>query len=83
MLEPGSLLVAYTDGVSEARDPDDEEFGEDRLAQLLAGNSELPASQLCSGILDAVRHHRGNRQDQDDVTVLVVRALRPGSGQAR
>jgi len=75
-LAPGSLLVAYTDGVSEARDDDDEEFGEARLADLLASHSELPAAQLCSGILDAVRRHRGNRQDQDDVTVFVVRALR-------
>ncbi len=82
-LDPGSLLVAYTDGVSEARDPDDEEFGEGRLEQLLAGGHHLPAAHVCSGILDAVQRHRGTRQDQDDVTVLVVRALRPGSGQAR
>lgn len=82
-LEPGALLVAYTDGVSEARDAADEEFGEARLAALLAGRGHLPAAELCSGILDAVRQFRGSRQDQDDVTALVVRALRPGSGQAR
>jgi len=82
-LEPGAVLVAYTDGVSEARDDAGEEFGEDRLAALLAGHGHLPAAQLCSGILDAVRHHRGGRQDQDDVTVMVVKALRQNSGQAR
>lgn len=82
-LEPGALLVAYTDGVSEARDGADEEFGEDRLGALLAAQGHLPAAKLCSCILDAVRTHRGSRQDQDDVTALVVRALRPGSGQAR
>jgi len=74
-LEPGALLVAYTDGVSEARDAADEEFGEDRLAALLASHGHLPTAQLCSCILDAVRSHRGSRQDQDDVTTLVVRAL--------
>ena len=82
-LEPGAVLVAYTDGVSEARNDDDDEFGDERLASLLAAHGALPAAQLCSGILDAVRRHRGSRQDQDDVTVLVVKALRPGSGQAQ
>ena len=74
-LDPGALLVAYTDGVSEARDESDDEFGEARLATLLAGHGHLAAAQLCSCILDAVRQFRGSRQDQDDVTVLVMRAL--------
>lgn len=74
VLDSGALLVAYTDGVSEARDAADEEFGEARLAALLAGRGHLPAAQLCSCILDAVRQFRGSRQDQDDVTALVVRA---------
>ena len=82
-LEPGALLVAYTDGVSEARNEDDDEFGDERLASLLAAHGQMPAAQLCSGILDAVRRHRGSRQDQDDVTVLVVRSLRRSSGQAQ
>jgi len=72
-LAPGSLLVAYTDGVNEAHDENGEEFGETRLAALLSANGHLPAAQLCSCILDTVRHHRGSRQDQDDVTALVVR----------
>jgi sigma-B regulation protein RsbU (phosphoserine phosphatase) len=72
-LAPGSLLVAYTDGVNEARDEAGDEFGEDRLAALLSANGHLPAAQLCSCILDTVQHHRGSRQDQDDVTALVVR----------
>ncbi len=82
-LAPGTLLVAYTDGVNEARDEAGEEFGEDRLAALLSANGHLPAAQLCSCILDTVRHHRGSRQDQDDVTALVVRALRHSSGQVQ
>lgn len=72
-LAPGTLLVAYTDGVNEAHDEAGEEFGEDRLAALLSDHGHLPAAELCSCILDTVRHHRGSRQDQDDVTALVVR----------
>ncbi|MFA5909725.1 MAG: SpoIIE family protein phosphatase [Vicinamibacterales bacterium] len=73
-LEPGALLVAYTDGVSDALDEADEEFGDARVATLMAANGQAPAAHLCSCILDAVRRHRGGRQDQDDVTALVVRA---------
>ncbi|MDP2320335.1 MAG: SpoIIE family protein phosphatase [Acidobacteriota bacterium] len=74
-LAPGTLLVAYTDGVNEAHDEAGEEFGEDRLAALLSAHGHWPAAELCSCILDTVRHHRGGRQDQDDVTALVVRVL--------
>ena len=73
-LAPGTMLVAYTDGVSEAQNDAEEEFGEDRLAQLLDGIRDRSAAAVCATVLDAVRDFRGLRQDQDDVTVLVVRA---------
>lgn len=71
----GGVLVAYTDGVSEARNAQDEEFGDERLSTLLAGSRSLSAGKLCACVLDTVRQHRGSRQDQDDVTALVVKAL--------
>ncbi len=73
-LAPGTLLVAYTDGVSEAQNEADEEFGEDRLAQLIDRIRDRSAADICSTVLDSVRQFRGGRQDQDDVTVLVVKA---------
>jgi phosphoserine phosphatase RsbU/P len=73
-LKPGAVLVAYTDGVNEARDDDDEEFGEARLIALLFESRHLAAADLCARILDAVRTHRGAHQDQDDVTALVMKA---------
>ncbi len=73
-LMPGDVLVAYTDGVIEARNPQDEEFGDARLASLVAASRDLGAADLCAQTLDAVRQFRGQRQDQDDVTVLVVKA---------
>lgn len=75
LLAPGTLLVAYTDGVSEARSESDDEFGEDRLARLIEGIHDRSAADACAAILDSVRQFRGGRQDQDDVTVLVVKAL--------
>ncbi|OFW46807.1 MAG: hypothetical protein A3J29_22205 [Acidobacteria bacterium RIFCSPLOWO2_12_FULL_67_14b] len=73
-LPHGGVLVAYTDGVCEARDAQDEEFGDERLATMLTDGRRRSAAELCAGILDAVRAHRGARQDQDDVTALVVKA---------
>ncbi len=71
-IAPRSVLVAVTDGVGEARNQAGEEFGDDRLEALIGGVRERSASQICEVILHAVRAHRGARQDQDDVTVVVV-----------
>jgi sigma-B regulation protein RsbU (phosphoserine phosphatase) len=71
-LAPGSVFVAYTDGVSEARNDAGEEFGEARVIHLVESTRQDGASRICSAILDAVRAHRGSQQDQDDVTVMVV-----------
>ena len=73
-LSPGNLFVAYTDGVSEARNEADEEFGEARLIEMIDAVRSHGAAHICSRILDAIREHRGSRQDQDDVTALVVKA---------
>lgn len=73
-LGPGAVVVAYTDGVSDALDERGDEFGDARLEALVAASPALPAAELCARILDEVRRHRGGRQDQDDVTALVVRA---------
>ena len=73
-LSPGMLLVAYTDGVSEARNQSDEEFGETQLIEIIEANRDQGATPICSAILDAVREFRATRQDQDDVTVMVVKA---------
>ncbi len=70
---PGSILVAFTDGVIEALDGSDVEFGVERVAALVKGLRHAPAATLCAALLDGVRRHRGARQHQDDVTALVVK----------
>jgi serine phosphatase RsbU (regulator of sigma subunit) len=74
-LPPGTVLVAVTDGVGDALDQDDVEFGEPRLVEVIVRERESTASQICAAILDAVRTHRAARQDQDDVTVMVVKGV--------
>jgi sigma-B regulation protein RsbU (phosphoserine phosphatase) len=73
-LAPGAMLLAVTDGVAEAQDEAGAEFGDDVLSRMLIASRHLPARQFCEAILAAVRLHRGSRQDQDDVTVMVLKA---------
>jgi serine phosphatase RsbU (regulator of sigma subunit) len=69
----GSILVAFTDGVSEALDASDIEFGADRVSVVVDRFRQATAATVCAALLDDVRRHRGARQHQDDVTVLVVK----------
>jgi serine phosphatase RsbU (regulator of sigma subunit) len=75
-LTPGSVLVAYTDGVSEARNAADEEFGEARLIEVIENCRGEAAAQICANVLAAIRAFRGAHQDQDDVTIMIIKNQR-------
>ena len=74
-LQPGTELVLFTDGVNEALDADEVEFGTDRVAALMKAMEDRTAAEQAAALLEAVRRHRGARQGQDDVTVMVIRAV--------
>jgi serine phosphatase RsbU (regulator of sigma subunit) len=71
-LEPGDALLAYTDGVTEARAPDGAFFTEERLFALL-GHPAASAVALLERIEAGVRAHIAGAAPADDITVLVVR----------
>ena len=75
-LPPGSILLAFTDGANEAQNDRGEEFGEAALSELLVQAHDQSAARICEMILHAVRVHRGSRQDQDDVTVMILKSVR-------
>jgi serine phosphatase RsbU (regulator of sigma subunit) len=72
-LERGDTLLFATDGITEARDKDDEEFDEARLEQYLAGHREVPLRSLVSGLVDAVQQFTGGAEQGDDQTIFAVR----------
>jgi phosphoserine phosphatase RsbU/P len=72
-LEPGDVLVFYTDGVTEARDGRDEEFGEQRLVNAISSNCEKPAEALLETILDSVSEYSGDNLQSDDLTLVVMK----------
>jgi hypothetical protein len=71
--ETGDLLVLYSDGIVEAANAADEEFGEARLRDVVLSNISLPAEQIRNRVLDAVRAFTGNVEAADDQTLLVIR----------
>ena len=74
-LEPGDLVALFTDGLTEAEDPDEEEFGLERIATVTASLEDPSAEKLCDSILDAVEDHTGGGSLHDDATLLVVERL--------
>jgi phosphoserine phosphatase RsbU/P len=70
-LEPGDRLVLYTDGVTEASDPNEEEFGEERLVRLIQQNATSTASELQAKIMEAAGEFCRGRW-HDDATLLVL-----------
>ncbi|MBZ5562231.1 MAG: SpoIIE family protein phosphatase [Acidobacteriia bacterium] len=73
---PGDTLLLYTDGISEARAANQEEYGERRLAEVLAGSpaSSLPA--LIQVSLENLKAFRGGVPLHDDLTLLAIRRSR-------
>jgi sigma-B regulation protein RsbU (phosphoserine phosphatase) len=72
-LKPGETLMLFTDGVSEAYDPGQELFGEERLLQHLAAHPGRNAKETTLGVLEAVRSHAAGAKQSDDITVVSVR----------
>ena len=71
-LENGDRLVLYTDGVTEAFNRRDEEYGEERLVGFLAGRRDLSGAALVSGLVESVLEFSSRVRPRDDMTVMVV-----------
>jgi sigma-B regulation protein RsbU (phosphoserine phosphatase) len=77
ILEPGDIVVLYTDGITEALNVDVEEFGKDRLKEALARTlREMPgasANDILSAVLAAVDEFTGDVPQYDDMTLFVIK----------
>jgi sigma-B regulation protein RsbU (phosphoserine phosphatase) len=74
-MERGDVLVLFSDGVTEAADPSDEEFGEERLAELVASMRDQPAANIVDAIHAAVAGFTQGAPAADDITVVVARRI--------
>ena len=72
-LNPGDLLLLYTDGISEATNEKDEMFEEQRLLKILKDNQDLSAQNLSEKIVDSVLSFQGTIPQGDDITLVLVK----------
>lgn len=69
---PGDVLLMYTDGVTEAQNPQGEYFGEQRMLDIVRARMGCPAREIQDAVLTAVREFTGGVGSSDDITLMVV-----------
>lgn len=72
-LGAGDVLVLYTDGVSEAQNPNGDFFGEARLLEIIRANSSRTAEEIQEAVLSAVHSFVADIPRQDDIAIVVIR----------
>jgi len=72
VLNPGEALLLYTDGVTEAMDPSDTLYSDQRLERFLASNRSSSPRQIIGDLVSDVRHFAGGAPQSDDITVLAL-----------
>lgn len=79
-LEPGDLLLFYTDGITDACSPEGEPFGRDRLVSVLKTREAGASSRmLCRRLLEAVHDHCQKSSMEDDLTAIILQAREFGA----
>ena len=73
-LQPGDVLVAFTDGVPEAQNAAEEEFGDARLKELLAQIAHLDAPEIAWRLLAELKAWIQDASQYDDLTFIVLEA---------
>jgi len=71
-MEPGDCLLLYTDGVSEAMDPKEAEYGDERVEEKLAKFAPLGPKAVIGGIIADLEHFLEGRRSHDDITLIAV-----------
>jgi serine phosphatase RsbU (regulator of sigma subunit) len=82
-LAPGDVLLAYTDGATEAQDAAGDFFGEDRLREAVRANRDALAGEMKEAILTALAEFVGEAPQADDITLLVIKREPTGGPMGR
>ncbi len=72
-IEPDDVLVFYTDGVTDALNPDEQAFGEERLKQAILDASSGTAQEIAVGLLQALQEFIGGAAPFDDITLMIAK----------
>lgn len=74
-IRPGDWLVAFTDGISEAMNENDDEWGEERLIEAIRAYGGCSANELMTNLFEEATAFAGSAPQHDDMTLVVVRAF--------
>jgi sigma-B regulation protein RsbU (phosphoserine phosphatase) len=72
-LNIGDTVIIYSDGISEAFNDKNEEFGEDRLLTVLKQNIKLSADTLIGKVFDAIKIFVNDVSQSDDITIVIIK----------
>ena len=72
-LDAGDGIVLYTDGITEAANSQDQEYGITRLCHIIQQNWQHPAASVCQAIVDDVHRHIADQRMFDDITLLILK----------
>ena len=72
-VEKGQILVIGTDGIWEAFDPEGNLLGKERFKEIIRSSAHLPAAAITETVIDAVRRFSRPLQNEDDITLVVVK----------
>ena len=72
---PGDLLVLYSDGITEAFNPNSEMYGLERLKSLISKKRHLSPEEIKDEILSDLRVHQQGEDTNDDITLVVAKFM--------
>jgi phosphoserine phosphatase RsbU/P len=73
ILDPGDMLILYSDGITEAEDPEGVPFEEAGLEQVISTHASFPSAQISSAVLKAVEQYTHDTRFSDDLTILILK----------
>lgn len=74
-MQAGDLLVGFTDGISEAMNPQDEEWGEEKMLEAIKANFDLPAAEMLKYLVEQADEFASGAKQHDDMTAIIIRAI--------
>jgi sigma-B regulation protein RsbU (phosphoserine phosphatase) len=72
----GSMVVFITDGIPEARDPSDQQFGIERLLAFIQNHREAPAGEIVHLVREEVQRYIGSAEQTDDQTIVICKRVK-------
>ena len=72
-LRPGDLVALFSDGVTEAMDEEENEYGEERLAEFLRPIAKQPAEVLVEKVIAEIDRYAGSAPQHDDITLFIIK----------